>query len=552
MKKNYAIFGSALLVAASALTANAQQLPNAGFEEGWGDCTPWVPANNAKITGTTPSPWTISQVGGMGTLGTGATVVGEKTTGYNSTSAVKIYNSPNSVKKSQIVPGYVTTGTTWSTAKGAAGSNPDGGTFGGIAFAYRPDAVSFMYTRSHGTAKPSEQATVVAYLWKGTYTQADVPANIALSKPTTVSMTDRERNILGMSTSQGGDVTSTTGAACIAKIDTSITGDASEWTKKTIEFNYLTTDTPEKFNIIFAAGDYWTSDLGDGNTLCVDDVKLVYYSRLSALSVNGTSVPSFANNTYEYTVDSEIPSTADAIAYTLVGNAKGATVNVALDAANNKATVTVSNVDADIDGKTSHVYTINFAKNAGGDTPDTPDTSSAVVYKGSLVIEMLGDVINPDDTTVYSVYITPLGNGKCNFLLPDFALDLDGSGPVNMGDITVENCTMTSNADGSTTYTGTKNGLSLLDGDIIADVTLNGTEDKNGNLVMNIPVLWEGIEINVDFNGAKLASGVADAIVSDVNAPVEYYNLQGIRVDNPANGVYIMRQGNNVKKVLVK
>lgn len=549
MKKNYAIFGSALLVAASALTANAQQLPNAGFEEGWGDCKPWVPANNAKVTGTTPSPWTISQVGGMGTAGLGATVVGEKTTGYNSASAVKIYNSPNSVKQSQIVPGYVTTGTTWSTAKGTSGSNPDGGTFGGIAFAYRPDAVSFMYTRSHGTAKPSEQATVVAYLWKGTYTQANVPANIAI-EPTKVSMTDRERNILGMSTSQGGDVTSTTGAACIAKIDHAITGDAGEWTNKVIEFNYLTNDTPEKFNIIFAAGDYWTSDLGDGNTLCVDDVKLVYYSRLSALSVNGTSVPAFANDTYEYTVDSEIPSTADAIAYTLAGNAKSATVNVALDAANNKATVTVSNVGADIDGKTSHVYTINFAKNSGGVTP--PDTPSAAIYNGSLVIEMLGTILNPDDTTVYSVYITPLGNGKCNFLLPDFALDLDGSGPVNFGDITVENCTMTSNDDGSITYAGSKNGLSLLDDEITADVTLNGTEDNNGHLVMNIPVMWDGIEIKVDFNGTKLASGVADAVVSDVNAPVEYYNLQGIRVDNPANGVYIRRQGNTVTKVLVK
>lgn len=549
MRKNYAIFGSALIVAASALTANAQQLPNAGFEDGWGECKPWVPANNAKVTGTTPSPWTISQVGGMGTAGTGATVVGEKTTGYNSASAVKIYNSPNSVAKTQIVPGYVTTGTTWSTAKGASGSNPDGGTFGGIEFAYRPDAVSFMYTRSHGTTKPSEQATVVAYLWKGTYTQANVPANIALISPTTVSMTDRERNILGMSTAQGGEVTSTTGAACIAKIDYAITGDAGQWTNKVIEFNYLTNDTPEKFNIIFSAGDYWTSDLGNGNTLCVDDVKLVYYSRLSALSVNGTSVPSFANDTYEYTVDSEIPSSADAIACTLAGNAKSATVSVALDAANNKATVTVTNVGADIDGKTSHVYTINFANNAGGDTP--PDTPSAAIYNGSLVIKMLGDVINPDDTTVYSVYITPLGNGKCNFLLPDFTLDL-GDGPANFGDITVENCTMTSNADGSITYAGSKNGLSLLDGEIIADVTLSGTEDESGHLVMSIPVLWEGIEIGVDFNGTKLSSGVADAVVSDVNAPVEYYNLQGIRVNNPENGVYIRRQGNNVTKVLVK
>lgn len=47
-----------------------------------------------------------------------------------------------------------------------------------------------------------------------------------------------------------------------------------------------------------------------------------------------------------------------------------------------------------------------------------------------------------------------------------------------------------------------------------------------------------------------------DAIVADSdndNAPVEFYNLQGIKVANPANGgVYIRRQGNKVTKVIVR
>lgn len=38
----------------------------------------------------------------------------------------------------------------------------------------------------------------------------------------------------------------------------------------------------------------------------------------------------------------------------------------------------------------------------------------------------------------------------------------------------------------------------------------------------------------------------------DPNAPVEYFNLQGIRVDNPENGLYIRRQGNKVEKIIVK
>ncbi len=41
-------------------------------------------------------------------------------------------------------------------------------------------------------------------------------------------------------------------------------------------------------------------------------------------------------------------------------------------------------------------------------------------------------------------------------------------------------------------------------------------------------------------------------IVSSEDAPVVYYNLQGVQVENPAAGLYIRRQGNKTTKVLVK
>lgn len=46
-------------------------------------------------------------------------------------------------------------------------------------------------------------------------------------------------------------------------------------------------------------------------------------------------------------------------------------------------------------------------------------------------------------------------------------------------------------------------------------------------------------------------SGVDNLTRDDANAPVEYYNLQGMRVDNPTRGIYIMRQGKHVEKVYV-
>ena len=55
--------------------------------------------------------------------------------------------------------------------------------------------------------------------------------------------------------------------------------------------------------------------------------------------------------------------------------------------------------------------------------------------------------------------------------------------------------------------------------------------------------------INVYYNDP---SGVNDIVAEDSNAPVEYYNLQGVRVANPENGLYIRVQGKKATKVLVK
>ena len=53
---------------------------------------------------------------------------------------------------------------------------------------------------------------------------------------------------------------------------------------------------------------------------------------------------------------------------------------------------------------------------------------------------------------------------------------------------------------------------------------------------------------NIKFTG-NASSGI-DGIVVDEEAPVDYYNLQGIRVAEPTNGLYIRRQGNKATKVV--
>ncbi|MDE5667927.1 MAG: Ig-like domain-containing protein [Duncaniella sp.] len=69
-------------------------------------------------------------------------------------------------------------------------------------------------------------------------------------------------------------------------------------------------------------------------------------------------------------------------------------------------------------------------------------------------------------------------------------------------------------------------------------------------------------EITADYNGTKavckvnvLGQTAIDSIGTDAaNAPAEYFNLQGIRVDASAltPGVYIVRKGNEINKVVIK
>ncbi|MCH5215695.1 MAG: hypothetical protein J1F10_02040, partial [Muribaculaceae bacterium] len=50
------------------------------------------------------------------------------------------------------------------------------------------------------------------------------------------------------------------------------------------------------------------------------------------------------------------------------------------------------------------------------------------------------------------------------------------------------------------------------------------------------------------------SSSVGDVFGDEVdeNAPVEYYNLSGVRVSEPTPGIYIKKQGTKVTKVIVR
>lgn len=273
-----------LALVATSFTAQAQQLPNANFNGKWVDCIPFIGSNETgKVQGTQPEGWVISNVNGY--QGLGATIVGSQLT-ENENLAVALKNTPNPFMASQIVPAYMSLGTTWNTSKGMiAITNKDGGSFGGMKFTHRPDAIQFKYKRT--AAEPSVPATVVAYMWKGEWQQADVPVTIALSgEPKKETMINRDRSILGMESAEGGAVTKSEDALCIAQIQEKLSEITEEWKEMTIPFNYADKNAvPTHINVIFAANDYFdASTVKKDNTLSIDDVTFVYYHALNSLT----------------------------------------------------------------------------------------------------------------------------------------------------------------------------------------------------------------------------------------------------------------------------
>ena len=363
-------------------TATTPQLND--FSGDWETCIPWDSKGNTESSGTQPKGWHISNV----QTALGAVVAGAKAEGSNGTTvAVKLTNQE---KAGQMIPAYMSLGTPWATAetKGTKVRNADGGVFGGTTFTYRPDAISFDYQRDN--SKRKENATAIAYLWKGTWTQTNVPGNTAVGvfsygTATKVTMTNRDRNVLGNETSATlGDkpAVPSKDAKLIAKLEQPISESTNgTWKSMTIPFTYNDkTAVPEYINVIFAANDYFGDRNGivAGNSLTIDNVKLVYYHALNSLTYNGTPVANFDEGTTEYTLNGKLAEDFDKVKFTVKG--VGATYDVAKDEANNVATITVKGNDYDVNPSSKTVYTIKFDGTVGinGITTSTNSANSAI------------------------------------------------------------------------------------------------------------------------------------------------------------------------------
>lgn len=82
------------------------------------------------------------------------------------------------------------------------------------------------------------------------------------------------------------------------------------------------------------------------------------------------------------------------------------------------------------------------------------------------------------------------------------------------------------------------------------NLTVEPWASYNNSAILNLLPTY-GADNTVGTYFTRESSGI-EAIEADTEAPVEYYNLQGVRVADPTPGLYIRRQGNKVTKVIVK
>lgn len=485
MKKSFLLSG-ALLLSISAFTANAQQLPNVGFDSWKTTCgtSRSISKDGKKVDvarpGVEPSEWNGSNVDQLGQKK--PDLVTKVVDNSNTVVQLKnIYIGLPIPGLGSTAPGFMNFGTPWVYASTTI-KDCDGGVFGGLSFNKKPDAIKGKYKR---TDSNSEDSHIIAYLWNGTYTSKI--GNVA--QTVTEEQNDVDRVVLGKTT---GLASGKLVASCDKAFSTTVNND---WETIVVPLDYVANvGNPTMMNVIISAGDYWNrSNLKKNTTLLVDDVDFVYYSTLTSLKA-GSKTIALKDGVYNYTVAGKMPTEEEVVA---TCKSQFADAVVAVDAANYKVTVTVTNQGGkDVDGATQHVYTLQY--------------TAPVVKQYAGILNVDCDILGGDviANATQDVTISYYNDNTCDFSLPHFMF-----AGTDIGNIEIPNVKVSEDAAGTKTFTdGEVEAMKLAEGGIVAHVVLNGgTITSAGVINMPITVGWMSgypddkteLPINVLFSSDK-------------------------------------------------
>ena len=141
--------------------------------------------------------------------------------------------------------------------------------------------------------------------------------------------------------------------------------ECAEWTRFTAPFEYTGVEKPEKQYMLAS---FTTNPVPGGSandTLIVDNVVLIYNSELATLTYDGKDI--FVKGQNVFHVDELYDETK--LAYT--ANGRAATVETSYNAITSKLVITVKGNDWSEDNLNQHVYTVQFAKEAVYQIPNS-------------------------------------------------------------------------------------------------------------------------------------------------------------------------------------
>ncbi|MBD5386359.1 starch-binding protein [bacterium] len=89
---------------------------------------------------------------------------------------------------------------------------------------------------------------------------------------------------------------------------------------------------------------------------------------------------------------------------------------------------------------------------------------------------------------------------------------------------------------------------------VVKDVEATDVEqtfiiNNNDGDQVDVPGAY-AVDKNLFFTATANNVGSGVSMVMEDNAPVEYFNLQGVRIAEPSNGIYILRKGSKVSKIV--
>lgn len=145
-----------------------------------------------------------------------------------------------------------------------------------------------------------------------------------------------------------------------------------------------------------------------GDSLYVDDVEMIYNSKLSDLQFKGTTLKGFHKDQFTYEVDDTFTDHS----LTALSDGKGARVSITYDVLMAVATVRVEGNNILADATNFHEYTIRFAKDEAADI--------AGIYRGKLNVSINGN--DCPETDEFVTIETNDDRSLATFILKDFYL----------------------------------------------------------------------------------------------------------------------------------